>query len=408
MIAATELAAGRTLGEESGPKAKESPLELTVLMPCLNEQETIGRCVAKAREAMEKLGIVGEVLVADNDSTDGSQRIAAQGGARVITVPAKGYGNALMSGIGEARGRFILMGDADESYDFGELPKFMEKLREGYELVQGCRLPSGGGRVMAGAMPWLHRWWGNPMFSFLARWWFGVPFHDIYCGMRGFTKELVPRLDMRCTGMEFATEMVIKASWLKARATEVPIVLHRDGRQTRVPHLKTFRDGWRTFRYFLLCTPRWLFLVPGVVLMLLGLVLYAVALPGLTIGKLTFDAHTLLFGSMFLFCGYQSMLFALLAKTFATTEGLLPPDKRLDRLFELVDLEKALVTSAVGIAAGAGLLIWAVEQWRLSGFGRLDYARTMRLVGPGVTLVALSFQTMLASFFVSLLGMRRK
>jgi len=386
----------------------QSTPELTVLMPCLNESETIGSCVRKARETLSKLGIEGEVLVADNGSSDGSQEIAAKAGARVVAVAAKGYGNALMGGIAEAKGRFILMGDADDSYDFREIGKFVDQLRAGHELVQGCRLPAGGGRVAPGAMPFLHRWWGNPMFSFLARWWFQVPFHDIYCGMRAFSKELYERLDLRCTGMEFATEMIIKASLQKARLAEVPITLHPDGRQSRAPHLKTFRDGWRTLRYFLLCTPRWLFLVPGAALIVLGLLGYGIALPGLTIGGLTFDAHTLLFASMFMLCGYQSILFSIFAKTFAITEGLLPPDKRLSRFFELVNLEKGLIASGLAMLAGLCLLGLAVEQWRLADFGRLDYAKTMRCVVPGVTLVALGFQTVLSSFFVSLLGMRRK
>jgi glycosyltransferase involved in cell wall biosynthesis len=386
----------------------ETPLELTVLMPCLNESDTLATCVRKARETLAKLGIQGEVLVADNGSTDGSQKIAAKAGARVVAVEAKGYGNALMGGIAEAKGKFILMGDADDSYDFQEIGKYIDKLRAGNELVQGCRLPSGGGHILAGAMPFLHRWWGNPMFSFLARWWFQVPFHDIYCGMRAFSKDLYNRLDLRCTGMEFATEMIIKASLQGARMAEVPITLHRDGRQTHAPHLKTFRDGWRTLRWFLLCTPRWLFLTPGLGLILLGLLGYAVALPGVTIAGATLDAHTLLFASMFILCGYQSILFALFAKTFAVTEGLLPPDKRLNRFFELVNLEKGLLASGLAMAAGIVLLAIAVQEWRLAHFGRLDYAKTMRVVIPGVTLVALGFQTVLSSFFVSLLGMRRK
>jgi hypothetical protein len=264
------------------------------------------------------------------------------------------------------------------------------------------------GRVVPGAMPFLHRWWGNPMFSFLARWWFDVPFHDIYCGLRAFSKALYDRLDLRCTGMEFATEMIIKASLQKAQMAEVPITLHPDGRQTRAPHLKTFRDGWRTLRWFLLCTPRWLFLVPGAALILFGLLGYSIALPGLTIRGMTFDAHTLLFASMFVLCGYQSILFSIFAKTFAVTEGLLPPDKRFNRFFELVNLEKGLIASGVAILVGLILLGVAVQEWRLTDFGRLDYAKTMRVVVPGVTLVALGFQTVLSSFFVSLLGMRRK
>jgi glycosyltransferase involved in cell wall biosynthesis len=240
--------------------------ELSVVIPCLNEHETIGICVEKAVRAMREAGIDGEVILADNGSTDGSIDIATRAGARHVAVPAKGYGNALMGGISAARGRFVIMGDADDSYDFLEIPKFVQKLRAGSELVQGCRLPSGGGSIAPGAMPKLHRWWGNPMFSWLARRWFGAPIHDVYCGLRGFTKDLYGRLDQRCTGMEFATEMIIKASLSGAAISEVPITLHVDGRKTRAPHLKTFRDGWRTLRFFLMCSPRWLFLMPGMLL----------------------------------------------------------------------------------------------------------------------------------------------
>jgi len=384
------------------------PLELTVLMPCLNEADTIEVCIRKALQAIRALGLEAEVLIADNGSTDGSQQLAEAAGARVVAVPDKGYGHALMGGIAAARGRCLLMGDADDSYDFLELPKFVERLRAGYELVQGCRLPAGGGTVLPGAMPFLHRHWGNPMFSLMARWWFRAPIHDVYCGMRGFTQELYQRLDQRCTGMEFATEMIVKASLNHARIAEVPITLHPDGRKAHAPHLKTFRDGWRTLRFFLIFSPRWLFLLPGALLGLLGLLGYAVALPRLRIGGIAFDAHTLVFASMFLLCGYQSVLFAIFSKTFAMNEGLIPPDPRMARFYQLVNLEKGLVLSAVMFALGGGLLLAAIEQWRRAGFGHLDYSETMRLVVPGATLTALAFQTMLSSFFVSMLGMHKK
>ena len=257
---------------------------------------------------MRHAGIAGEVVVADNGSTDDSPAIARAEGARLVPVADRGYGAALMGGIEAAHGRFVIMGDADDSYDFGEVPKFVERLREGYDLVQGCRLESGGGRVLPGAMPRLHRWLGNPMFSRIARRWFRAPVHDIYCGLRGFTKALYQTLDQRCTGMEFATEMIIKASLLGARIGEVPITLHPDGRKSHPPHLKTFRDGWRTLRFFLMCTPRRLFLMPGLILVVLGIAGFTVAMPGMTIGRMTFDAHTLLFASLAVICGSQSML----------------------------------------------------------------------------------------------------
>src|SRR5215510_9620031 len=318
-------------------------LELSVVMPCLNEADTVGTCIKKAWQALREHNVLGEVIVADNGSTDGSQAIASELGARVIDVPARGYGQALMRGISAARGKFIIMGDADDSDDFREIPKFVDKLREGYELVQGCRLPRGGGRVLPDAMPFLHRWWGNPMFSMMARKWFGAPIHDVYCGLRGFTRELYERLDQRCTGMEFATEMIIKSSLYRARMTEVPISLHPDGRKSHPPHLKTFRDGWRTLRFFLMYSPRWLFLIPGLWLMVLGCLGYAIALPGLTINGITFDAHTLLFASLALICGEQAIFFAILSKTFAITEGLMPSDPRLDRFYSVVDLERGLL-----------------------------------------------------------------
>lgn len=383
-------------------------VELSVVMPCLNEADTVGACVEKAMRALREARVDGEVIVADNGSTDGSTEIAQRLGARVVRVREKGYGNALMGGINAARGRYIIMGDADDSYDFLEIGKFLTRLREGYELVQGCRLPSGGGTVMPGAMPFLHRWWGNPMFTLLSRWWFRSPVHDVYCGLRGFTKEFYGRLDQRCTGMEFATEMIIKASLYDARIAEVPIALHPDGRKSHAPHLKTFRDGWRTLRFFLMYSPRWLFLVPGMLLIVVGIVGYAVAMPGLRLWGATFDAHTLLFASLAILCGYQSVLFAVFTKRFAISEGLMPPDRRITGLARLVTLERGLVLGLLGLVVGVGLLLAAVNQWRLANFGRLDYAVTMRWVIPGATLTALGVQTVLGSFFLSILAMRRK
>jgi glycosyltransferase involved in cell wall biosynthesis len=399
-------------GAEDDPEtnlsdAAHSAPEVSVVMPCLNEAETVGACIEKASRAMKNHGIVGEIIVADNGSSDDSRAIARRLGAVVVDVEPKGYGNAMMAGIAAARGTFVIMGDADDSYDFGAVPEFVEKLRGGFDLVQGCRLPSGGGTVLPGAMPWLHRW-GNPMLSILAHRMFHATVHDVYCGMRGFTKRFYQRLDQRCTGMEFATEMIIKASLFGGRVAEVPITLHPDGRTAHLPHLKTFRDGWRTIRLFLICSPRWLFLVPGGLLILLGLIGYGIAMPGLSIGRVTFGAHTLLFSSMAILCGYQAVLFALFSKMFGMSEGLLPPDPRWERLFDVVTLEKALIVAAVALAAGALLLAGAFGQWRAVGFGDLEYSRTMRLVVPGTTLAVLGFQTILSSFFVSILGMRRK
>ena len=377
-------------------------------MPCLNEADTLEICLRRARQALSEQGIVGEVLVADNGSTDGSVEIARRAGANVVAVKAKGYGNALMGGIAAARGRFVIMGDADDSYDFLEIPRFVTKLREGFDLVQGCRLPAGGGTIKPGAMPFLHRWWGNPMFSFLARWWFRAPIHDIYCGLRGFRKDFQQSLGQRCTGMEFATEMIIKASLRRANVAEVPITLHPDGRKAHAPHLKTFRDGWRTLRFFLMFSPRWLFLMPGLLLVALGLAGAALALPGVKIGPATFDAHTLLFSSLALLLGYQAVVFALLTKTFAINEGFMPPDPRMSRFFELVTLEKGLIAGGVSLVLGLALLLGAVEQWKEVGFGPLNYSHTMRWVIPGATFTSLGFQTILSSFFASILGLNKR
>jgi glycosyltransferase involved in cell wall biosynthesis len=383
-------------------------VEVSVVMPCLNEADTLATCIEKAQRALDECGISGEIIVADNNSSDGSPLIAARLGARVVRVETRGYGNALMGGISAARGRFIIMGDADDSYDFMEIPRFVAKLREGFDLVQGCRLAAGGGRMMPGAMPLLHRWLGNPMFSYLARRMFWSPVNDVYCGMRGFTKALYDRLELRCTGMEFATEMIIKSSIYGARIAEVPITLHPDGRKSHAPHLKTFRDGWRTLRFFLMYSPRWLFLYPGMVLVALGLLGYAVAMPGFTVGGVHFDAHTLLFSSLSILLGYQSVLFAIFTRVFAVNEGLLPANRRMRFVTEKISLEKGLVAGLVGLVCGAVLLLLAVNQWRASGFGNLDYARTMRLVIPGVTLTALGFQTTLSSFFISIMELRRR
>ncbi|MEO8624578.1 MAG: glycosyltransferase family 2 protein [bacterium] len=385
----------------------DSDIELSVVMPCLNEKDTLAICVEKALTALKTRGIRGEVIVADNGSTDGSQEIARTLGARVVQVPDRGYGNALRGGIAAARGKWVLMGDADDSYDFRVIGDFYDKLQEGHDIVQGCRLPRGGGTVMPGAMPPSHRWLGNPMFTRMANMWFNVPVSDVYCGMRAFRREFYNNLDLRCTGMEFATEMLIKSSLFKGNIAEIPITLHRDGRVAHAPHLRTFRDGWRTLRFFLLYSPRWLFFTPGLLLMLLGVIGYGVVLSHTVIGKLHFDAHSLLFASLFIIMGYQAVLFAVSAWTFATAEGLMPMTKNLKGWFGLIDLEKGLIAGVLSMVFGLVLLGHAVLDWRSVGFGELDYSHTMRWVIPGVTLMAVGFQTVLSSFFLSVLGMQR-
>lgn len=399
---------------KSGPDLREAPpsglqeIELSVVLPCLNEAETVGACVESALQALRENGIRGEVLVADNGSSDGSVQIARDRGARVVPVGTRGYGAALMGGIAAARGKYVVMADADQSYDFAEIPRFVEKLHDGYDLVQGCRLKAGGGTVMDGAMPPLHRWLGNPLFSWLAQRWFSAPIHDIHCGMRGFTRDFASALNQQCMGMEFASEMIIKATLARARISEVPITLHPDGRRAHAPHLRTWRDGWRHLRFFLAFSPRWLFFRPGVVLMALGLVGYAVAMPQLSFFGVVFDVHTLLFASLAIICGYQSVIFAVLTKVFAINEKLLPEDPRLTRLFPRINLEMGLLAGGVAMILGVGLLGIAVDQWRLQNFGVLNYEYTMRWVIPGFTLSTLGFQTILSSFFLSILGLSRR
>lgn len=388
-------------------------IEVSIVMPCLNEADTVAVCVQKACKALHDAQIVGEVVVADNGSTDGSQKLAQQAGARVVPVALKGYGNALMGGIEAAYGRYIIMGDADDSYDFLQTPRFVEKLREGYDIVQGCRLPSGGGQVMPGAMPVLHRWFGNPMFSFLARWWFRAPIHDIYCGLRGFSKNWYVQLNQRCVGMEFATEMIIKSSLMKAKIAEIPITLHPDGRKAHPPHLRTFRDGWRTLRFFLMYTPRWLFLLPGVLLMLLGCLGYGVAflpliLPLPLFLASGFDLSFLLIASLMLICGYQSVWFSIFAKTFAVMEDLMPESPGYQLFFRYATIERGIVLALGILIIGLGLIFGALSGWATATVNFGDMGSKISLLIAGVTIVAVGFQTMLSSFFVSLLGLKRR
>lgn len=380
-------------------------------MPCLNEADTLETCIRKAKEAIAAAKLSAEIIVADNGSKDGSPAIAERCGARVVHVPQRplkhqnGYGRGLMTGITAARGTYILMGDSDDSYDFGEIPRFVAKLREGFDLVQGCRLPSGGGEIRPGAMPFLHRWIGNPLFSFLIRLWFGTRVHDVNCGMRAFRKDWFARMDLRCVGMEFASEMIIKSGLFHASVAQIPITLHPDGRQKRSPHLKTFRDGWRVLRLLFLYSPAWLFLYPGLLLIVLGLLGYAVALPGVAIGQIHFDANTLLGASGFILCGYQAVLYSLLGKAYGMNEGLLPEQPELVRLYGVMNMERGLLLGFACLALGLGLAGWALVSWARVDFGLLSYPKVMRVTIPGITLVALGLQTVFASFFASILGL---
>ncbi len=383
-----------------------SPLDLTILMPCLNEAETLVACIAKAKLGLERAGVTGEVLIADNGSTDGSIELAEQHGARVVRIAAKGYGSALRGGIEAARGRWILMGDADDSYDFSEAPRFVEKLRDGCDLVMGCRMPRGGGTVMPGAMPWKNRWLGNPTLSFLGRLFFKTPIQDFHCGLRAFSRDAYDRMEPKTTGMEFASEMVMKASIKAMRVAEVPITLHKDGR-TRPPHLKPWRDGWRHLRFMLIYSPRWLFLAPGLVLAGMGaLAAAAIFFRPLHLGQVQFDAGTLAVACMLLIIGVQLVAFAFFAKVFAIAEGLLPDDPRFSRLFGFFKLEKGLVLGALTLALGVVLLGWSVWIWKQAGFGSIPYPENLRRIIASVTLIIVGHQVIAASWFLSVLGLK--
>jgi glycosyltransferase involved in cell wall biosynthesis len=380
-------------------------IELSVVMPCLNESATVGSCVSQALGAMQQHGIRGEVVVADNGSTDGSRQLAEEAGARVVAVEKRGYGSALRSGIAAARGRFVLMGDADQSYDFAHLDRFVEKLREGYDLVMGNRFRGG---ILPGAMPPLHRYLGTPVLTAIMRLFFKSPVGDINCGLRGFRKDAIESLGLRTLGMEYASEMIVKASAFGLRIAEIPTTLSPDGR-SRAPHLNTWRDGWRHLRFLLLYSPRWLFFYPGLALLLFGSALGALLLRGpLVIGGVAFDVNTLLFAAMAILIGFQSVVFAMFAKVFAITEGLLPEDPRLSRAFRYITLESGLLAGVLLAMTGGGAWVLGLAHWRSQHFGPLDPAETLRIVIPGVVCFTLGFQIILSSFFLSLLGMSRR
>jgi glycosyltransferase involved in cell wall biosynthesis len=376
-------------------------VELSVVMPCLNEAATVGICVKKAMDALELHGIRGEVIIADNGSTDGSQQIAREFGARVVPVETRGYGSALQSGIAAAHGEFVLMGDADDTYDFSQLNEFVAKLREGYDLVMGNRFL---GKILPGAMPPLHRYLGNPVLTGIGRLFFKSPVGDFHCGLRAFRKDAIEELGLRTLGMEF----VVKATTFGLSVTEIPTTLAPD-RRDRPPHLRTWRDGWRHLRFLLLYSPRWLFLYPGIALFAAGIVISAILLPGpRAVGDVVFDVHTLLFASMAILIGFQSVVFATFTKVFAISEGLLPEDPRLTRMFRYVTLEVGLIAGVLLILAGAAAWILGLEYWRIREFGALDPVKTLRIVIPGVVCFTLGFQIILSSFFLSVLGMSRR
>ena len=375
---------------------QQNAIEVSIIMPCLNEAETLETCIQKAQWFIAENDLAGEVIIADNGSTDGSQAIARRLNARVVNVPAKGYGSALKGGIEAAKGKYIIMGDADDSYDFSNLNPFVRKLRNGYDLVMGNRFKGG---IESGAMPFLHRYLGNPVLTGIGKLLFGSPCNDFHCGLRGFRKDAISALELQTTGMEFASEMVVKATLHKMQIAEVPTTLSPDGR-SRPPHLNTWRDGWRHLRFLLMYSPRWLFFYPGIFLILAGFLATLSLLPSPKV-------HSLLYSSTAITIGFQIVMFALFTKVFGISEGLLPEDRRLNRLFKYLNLETGLITGCVLLLLGTAASVYAFGIWGQHDFGSLNPTQTMPIVIPGVTCLALGIQAIFSSFFLSILGLKR-
>lgn len=384
--------------------ALERP-EFSIIMPCLNEAETLEKCIIKAQRGVRELGLKAEILIGDNGSTDGSQEIARSLGVRVVDVPERGYGAALHGATLAARGRYLIMGDSDDSYDFSDLRAFVEKLRDGHDLVMGNRFAGG---IKDGAMPWKNRYIGNPVLSGIGRLFFRCPVRDFHCGIRGFSREAFDALNLRTTGMEFASEMVIKATLYGLRITEVPTTLSPDGR-SRPPHLRPWRDGWRHLRFMLLYSPRWLFLIPGIAALVVGAALGARLYFGpLQVGAVVFDVSTLIYAAAAVLIGFQAVMFAVFTKMFAISEGLLPSDERFDRTLGHAQLEGGLIVGLVLLALGLVGAFTAVFDWSAAGFGQLSPRDAVRAVVPSMLAVALGFETVLASFFLSVLRLRTR
>ena len=378
---------------------------MTIVMPCLNEAETLAICIRKALAAITASGLSGEVVIADNGSTDGSLEIAAAEGARVINVPVRGYGAALIAGIEGAHGNYVLMADADDSYEFGHLPRFVAALDAGADLVVGNRFR---GEIKPGAMPPLHRYLGNPVLSALGRIFFSIPVGDFHCGIRAFRRDAITQLGLKTTGMEFASEMVVKASLMGLKITEVPTTLYPDGR-TRAPHLRTWRDGWRHLRFLLLYSPRWLFLYPGLAATLVGFLISAWLLPSQrAIGRFYFDVNTLTYAICLMLIGVHICVFAVSAKVFGTREGFLPPNPQFEKLFQYVTLETGLVAGVILLLVGFGTMLYSVEVWHQAGFGALSASRSLRITLPAAASMMLGVEVIFASFFLSLLGMENR
>jgi glycosyltransferase involved in cell wall biosynthesis len=384
--------------------AEADPLELTILMPCLNEAETLGICVDKAQSFLWRTGIKGEVVIADNGSTDGSQEIARARGARVVPAASRGYGAALSAGIRAARGRYVIMGDSDDSYDFANLDAFVEKLREGFDVVMGNRFRGG---IAEAAMPALHRYLGNPVLSFVGRLFFGSPIGDFHCGLRGFSREAVLGLDLDSPGMEFASEMVVKATLAEFRIAEVPTTLSQDGR-SRPPHLRSWRDGWRHLKLLLEFAPHWLFLYPGAVLASMGMLVVAALIPGpLRLGAITLDSATLLLAVAAVLVGTQLVLFYVVARCAAVTAGLLPANERFQRMNEAISVDRFCLVGGGLFVVGLIIALGATIRWTAAGFGDLDAGVNIRFAAVATLLMALGVQSVTAGFLVGLVRTRK-
>ena len=400
---AASIPAPTVISSEQKREPDSSAVELTVVMPCLNEAETLAACINKARSFFARSGVFGEIVIADNGSTDGSQEIARNLGARVVDVPVRGYGAALRAGIAAARGKFVVMGDSDDSYDFSRLELFVEKLREGYELVMGNRFKGG---IAPGAMPPLHRYLGNPVLSTIGRTFFATSIGDFHCGIRGFNRESILGLNLRTTGMEFASEMVVKASLATLRITEVPTTLSPDGR-SRPPHLRSWRDGWRHLRFLLMFAPRSLFLYPGLAMIALGLIAFGLVLPGpLRMGSVVFDVHTLVIGMAAILVGVQVLAFFFLAKQYAIDIKVLPLGDNFRAFRRWFQLEYALLAAGALVLVGFGGIVIALLDWGTRSFGALDYSSMMRLIVPSVTALAVGVQIGMAAFLSSILNIK--
>ena len=380
-------------------------VELSIVMPCLNEAETLGTCIKKAVGYLEKSGIKGEVVIGDNGSTDGSQEIARAAGARVIDIPRRGYGAALMGAIEASRGRYVIMGDSDDSYDFSSLDLYVEKLRAGYDLVMGNRFKGG---IKPGAMPFLHRYLGNPVLSFIGRLFFKSDVGDFHCGLRGFRQDIITVLGLQTTGMEFASEMVVKSTLFNLKIAEVPTTLSPDGR-SRPPHLRTWRDGWRHLRFLLIFSPRWLFLIPGIVLTLIGLVIGGAIVHGpKIIGGVAFDTNTLMYAGTAVAVGVQAILFGLLTRIYGMQMGFLPQKEALARFTEKATLEKGLIAGVLIFLLGVAGAIYSIVTWRSTGYGYLAYPDILRTVIPSAVAIIVGFEVALAAFFMGVLAIAHK